>query len=79
MEQKCSGLQQRKNLLTQRSNVANAKAITCFFFIFQLYQLMYSQAHNGYASIGSTIQYYSNKTFLPLKGHDWGAVNNHVQ
>ena len=33
MEQKCSGLQQRKNLLTQRSNVANAKAITCFFYI----------------------------------------------
>ena len=40
---------------------------------------MYSQAHNGYASIGSTMQYYSNKTFLQLKGHDWGAVNNHVQ
>ena len=33
MEQKCSGLQQRKNLLTQRSYVANAKAITCFFYI----------------------------------------------
>ena len=33
IEQKCSGLQQRKNLLTQRSYVANAKAITCFFYI----------------------------------------------
>ena len=33
MEQRCSGLQLRKNLLTQRSYVANAKAITCFFYI----------------------------------------------
>ena len=32
MEQRFSGLQQRKNLLTQ-SNVANAKAITCFFYV----------------------------------------------
>ena len=29
MEQRCSGLQQRKNLLTQRSDVANAKATAC--------------------------------------------------
>ena len=33
MEQRCSGLQLRKNLLTQRSYVANAKATTCFFYI----------------------------------------------
>ena len=33
MEQRCSGLQQRKNLLTQRSYVANAKATTCFSYI----------------------------------------------
>ena len=30
MEQRCSGLQQRKNLLTQGSYVANAKATACF-------------------------------------------------
>ena len=30
MEQRCSGLQQRKNLLTQGSYVANAKAAACF-------------------------------------------------
>ena len=29
MEQRCSGLQQRKNLLTQRSDVTNAKATAC--------------------------------------------------
>ena len=33
MEQRCSGLQQRKNLLTQWSYVANAKATTCFSYI----------------------------------------------
>ena len=35
MEQRCSGLQQqqKQNLLTQRSNVANAKATTCFSYI----------------------------------------------
>ena len=30
MEQRHSGLQQRKNLLTQGSYVANAKATACF-------------------------------------------------
>ena len=30
MEQRCSGLQQRKNLLTQGSYAANAKATSCF-------------------------------------------------
>ena len=33
MEQRSSGLQQGNNLLTQRSYVANAKAITCFSYI----------------------------------------------
>ena len=35
MEQRCSGLQQqqKQNLLTQRSNVVNAKATTCFSYI----------------------------------------------
>ena len=33
MEQRCSGLQQRKNLLTQRSYVAIVKATTCFTYI----------------------------------------------
>ena len=33
MEQRCSGLQQRKNLLTQGSYVANAKATACFSYI----------------------------------------------
>ena len=30
MEQRCSGFQQRKNLLTQGSYVAKAKATACF-------------------------------------------------
>ena len=33
MEQRCSGSQQRKNLLAQRSDVVNTKAITCFSYI----------------------------------------------
>ena len=33
MEQRHSGLQQRKNLLTQGSYVANAKATACFSYI----------------------------------------------
>ena len=33
MEQKCSGLQQKKNLLSQRSDVVNTKATTCFSYI----------------------------------------------
>jgi len=32
-EQKCSGSQQRKNQLAQRSNVVNSKAATCFSYI----------------------------------------------
>ena len=32
MEQKCSGSQQRKNLLAQRSDVVNTKATTCFSY-----------------------------------------------
>ena len=32
-EQRCSGSQQRKNLLAQRSDVVNTKATTCFFFV----------------------------------------------
>ena len=43
---------------------------------------MHSQAHNGYgdlaASIGSTMEYYSNKAFLSLEGYAWGVVNNRV-
>ena len=33
MEQRCSALQQRKNLLAQRSDVVNSKATTCFSYI----------------------------------------------
>ena len=33
MEQRCSGLHQRKNLLAQRSDVVNSKATTCFSYI----------------------------------------------
>ena len=34
MEQRCSGLQQKKkNLLAQRSDVVNTKATTCFSYI----------------------------------------------
>ena len=33
MEQRCSGSQQRKNLLGQRSDVVNTKATTCFSYI----------------------------------------------
>ena len=44
---------------------------------------MHSQAHNRYAdlaaSIGSTMQYYSNKTFSSLEGYGWDVVNNHVR
>ena len=32
-EQRCSGLQQRKNQLAQRSDVVNSKAATCFSYI----------------------------------------------
>ena len=32
-EQRCSKLQQRKNQLTQRSDVINSKAATCFSYI----------------------------------------------
>ena len=32
-EQRCSGSQQRKNLLAQRSDVVNIKATTCFSYI----------------------------------------------
>ena len=32
-EQRCSELQQRKNLLAQRSDVVNSKATTCFSYI----------------------------------------------
>ena len=32
-EQRCSELQQRKNLLAQRSDVVNTKAITCSSYI----------------------------------------------
>ena len=33
MEQRCSGSQQRKNQLAQRSDVVNSKAPTCFSYI----------------------------------------------
>ena len=33
MEQRCSGLQQKKNLLAQTSDVVNTKATTCFSYI----------------------------------------------
>ena len=33
MEQRCSALQQRKNLLAQRSDVVNSKAATSFSYI----------------------------------------------
>ena len=33
MEQRCSGLQRKKNLLAQRSDVVNIKATTCFSYI----------------------------------------------
>ena len=33
MEQRCSGSQQRKNRLAQRSDVVNSKAATCFSYI----------------------------------------------
>ena len=33
MEQRCSGLQQKKNLLAQRSDVVNTKATSCFSYI----------------------------------------------
>ena len=29
---------------------------------------------NSVANIGSTMQYYSNKAFLSLKGYAWGVV-----
>ena len=32
-EQRCSGSQQRKNQLAQRSDVVNSKAATCFSYI----------------------------------------------
>ena len=32
-EERCSGSQQRKNLLAQRSDVVNTKATTCFSYI----------------------------------------------
>ena len=32
-EQRCSGSQQRKNQLAQRSDVVNSKAVTCFSYI----------------------------------------------
>ena len=45
MEQRCSGLQQRKNLLTQGSYVANAKATACFSGIPTLLANALSGAH----------------------------------
>ena len=33
MEQRCSGLQQKKNFLAQMSDVVNTKATTCFSYI----------------------------------------------
>ena len=33
MEQRCSGLQRKKNLLAQRSDVVNITATTCFSYI----------------------------------------------
>ena len=33
MEKRCSGLQQKKNLLAQRSDVVNTKVTTCFSYI----------------------------------------------
>ena len=57
MEQRFSGLQQRKNLLTQ-SNVANAKAITCFFYVLTICtprNTMDKGCENLAVSIGSTM------------------------
>ena len=61
MDQRSSGLQQRKNLLTQRSYVANAKAITCFSYIPTiLTNALLGTMSKGYrdlaASIGSTMK-----------------------
>ena len=67
-EQRCSGSQQRKNQLAQRSNVVNSKAATCFSYI----PTMLTNALQGAQwirdmSIGLTMKSYTGTTLIVFK------------
>ena len=58
MEQRFSGLQQGKNFISSKSNVTNAKATACFFYILTICtprNTMDKGCGNLAASIGSTV------------------------
>ena len=83
MEQRCSGLQQRNNLLTQGSYVANAKATACFSCIPTIFVNVLPGAHwvktrklSNKHCLNIAVLF--NKAFLALEGYAWGVVNNHV-
>ena len=84
MEQRCNGLQQRKNLLTQGSYVANAKATACFSCIPTILANALPGAHWVKTRKLSNKHWLNNavifnKAFLSLEGYAWGVVNNHVR
>ena len=83
MEQRCSGLQQRKNVLTQGSYVVNSKATACFSCIPTILANALPGAHwvktrklSNKHWLNNAVLF--NKTFLSLEGYAWGVVNNPV-
>ena len=83
MEQRCSGLQQRKNVLTQGSYVVNSKATACFSCIPTILANALPGTHwvktrklSNKHWLNNAVLF--NKTFLSLEGYAWGVVNNHV-
>ena len=87
MEQRCSGLQQRKYLLTQGSYVANTRATACFSCIPSILANILPGANwvkdkeireETLAQHCSIILIKFFFFFFLLKDYAWGVVNNHV-
>ena len=83
MEQRCSVLQQRKNILTQGSYVVHSKATACFSCIPTILANALPGAHwvktrklSNKHCLNIAVLF--NKAFLALEGYAWGVVNNHV-
>ena len=65
MEQRCSGSQQRKNQLAQRSDVVNSKATICFSYIPTMLTNALPGAHgNMVASTGPVMKSYTSTTLI---------------
>ena len=88
MEQRCSGLQQRKHLLTQGSYFANTKATACLSCIPTILANALPCANwvkdketrketlaQKYSIILITLFFFF---FLSLEGYAWGVVTNYV-